>query len=558
MEAGLEMRVHDPLWMLARQWQFGEFMGEDAGSPVWAAFSGVESPIAFYLPGPIEAHQSDQVQDYSPDTPLEWLVEDERLPARDVMLANRRVAVEAGQHFLRLLGAPLAADHRSELLKDHAVAPLTAAERAEADPESVAFMDLVAGRALDGARLLAVIGDFTPKDAATVLGFKGSDNSEAAQAIGGWLTWCAQTIGSVAPKSEARSAWNPERMEYSCALAAPDRRAGGQSVLVAREYHGGRLDWFSFDMAQGAQLKRNLTAQGRSFTGATLPTGLSFRGMPANRLWEFEDAQVRFGSIEAGPTDLARILLVGFLIEYGNDFFTIPLGIETGALVRIDSLTVTNAFGDVTSATPFADKEWRLFTLSSDDAVSPNMASTLFLPPVLGQRLASPPLEQVELVRDEMANIAWAIERVVQSKAGGPLNRHEAYQARRQREAGDRQPQAGRLVYRLDTWQSSRPDFWIPLLPEQAPPGEPTARLVCYDQQGQSRGQLLSEKRGGSRLYVFAEEIPRGGAHVRRMHQYTRWYDGRLFTWIGREKRPGRGGASSGLRYDAVEIATKS
>jgi hypothetical protein len=28
---GLEARMHDPLWLLARQWQFGEFHGEDAG-----------------------------------------------------------------------------------------------------------------------------------------------------------------------------------------------------------------------------------------------------------------------------------------------------------------------------------------------------------------------------------------------------------------------------------------------------------------------------------------------------------------------------------------------
>ena len=29
-------RVFDPLWLLTRQWQTGEFQGEDAGSPVKA------------------------------------------------------------------------------------------------------------------------------------------------------------------------------------------------------------------------------------------------------------------------------------------------------------------------------------------------------------------------------------------------------------------------------------------------------------------------------------------------------------------------------------------
>src|SRR3954464_6841884 len=32
--AGLEARTADPLWLLGREWQFGEFRAEDAGSPV--------------------------------------------------------------------------------------------------------------------------------------------------------------------------------------------------------------------------------------------------------------------------------------------------------------------------------------------------------------------------------------------------------------------------------------------------------------------------------------------------------------------------------------------
>ena len=31
---GLEARIHDPLWLLGRQWQMREFAAEDAGSPV--------------------------------------------------------------------------------------------------------------------------------------------------------------------------------------------------------------------------------------------------------------------------------------------------------------------------------------------------------------------------------------------------------------------------------------------------------------------------------------------------------------------------------------------
>src|SRR5215212_1257042 len=35
-DRALKAEVRDALWMLARQWQLGEFRGEDAGSPVSA------------------------------------------------------------------------------------------------------------------------------------------------------------------------------------------------------------------------------------------------------------------------------------------------------------------------------------------------------------------------------------------------------------------------------------------------------------------------------------------------------------------------------------------
>jgi hypothetical protein len=32
--SSLDARIYDPMWLLARQWQVGEFAAEDAGSPV--------------------------------------------------------------------------------------------------------------------------------------------------------------------------------------------------------------------------------------------------------------------------------------------------------------------------------------------------------------------------------------------------------------------------------------------------------------------------------------------------------------------------------------------
>jgi hypothetical protein len=547
MNASLEMRVHDPLWMLARQWQFGEYQGEDTGSAVWADISGVEMPIQLYLPGVVNGHLAKYVQEYSPDLPLECLVETESTAVHDVIRANRRLAVEAGQHFLWLLPKALRNKYRTHLLQTHGmqrVEDLSENARAELDMDSLTFLHLMAGRALDGEQLLTTLQQSTPEQGATALAFEEPDLPVAAQAITTWLEWCEQTIGPIVLPENTRQAWNPERMEYSCALAAPLDNAGNQVVLTAVEYTGGHLDWYSFDEATGQKLQRDVTASQKGIRSATIPTALGFRGMPANRLWEFEDAQVRFGAIKAAPTDLARLLLVEFLIEYGNDFFIIPINLQAGALFNINNVTITNTFGDISTATPYADPDWRMFALSNaPGSIATLPSSTLFLPPTLGQHLASPPLEDVHLLRDEMANLAWAVEHIVESQCGKPLNRNEAYQARRQRDGGDQQPVAeGTLVYRLDTWDSSLPDYWLPLVPERPAPGQSTMQLVCYDHpQRRSRGRLLSEHAPGVKLHLFDEEIP-GWGHMSHEHSNTR--DGMAAGYSGGSvERSGRGAA---------------
>src|SRR5438105_15440392 len=48
--ASLQAALADPLWMLARQWQFNELQAEDAGSPVRAALSVLGLPVHSLLP----------------------------------------------------------------------------------------------------------------------------------------------------------------------------------------------------------------------------------------------------------------------------------------------------------------------------------------------------------------------------------------------------------------------------------------------------------------------------------------------------------------------------
>src|SRR5262245_41003505 len=68
-ERALRAEVRDPLWMLTRQWQMGEFRGDDAGSPIFAKVHVETTRLRKYQPvnGPVE--------DFNDGIPLEPQVE---------------------------------------------------------------------------------------------------------------------------------------------------------------------------------------------------------------------------------------------------------------------------------------------------------------------------------------------------------------------------------------------------------------------------------------------------------------------------------------------------
>ncbi len=98
IDAGLQARTNDPLWLLARQWQTGEFQGEDAGTPVLARLQLERSPLARFRPG-----AAGPSRPYRSDVPLETLVEREPVQRADDPRRDVRVAAEAGLYVLRLL-----------------------------------------------------------------------------------------------------------------------------------------------------------------------------------------------------------------------------------------------------------------------------------------------------------------------------------------------------------------------------------------------------------------------------------------------------------------------
>jgi hypothetical protein len=548
LEPGLQAPLADPLWLLARQWQFGELHGEDAGTPVEVRLQGRVAGLDRYLAGPLGPDAEARAVDHADlRAPLEPAIEAE--PAR---AAGGALLAEAGLHFLRLLDAADLPHLRPDYLGHYAAperilgAPVVDAARLAADLEPLA----------DAAGALAAL------PAAPAI---PEADGEAARAVAErWLAWWRSQVYEPARPS----AWDGRRMEYALAVQAD--LGDDRVVLTADEYAGGRLDWYSFDLAPGASLGAPAApVPAREIDAVTLPARASYPGMPAERLWQFEDARVFLGRAGAGPTDLARMLLVEFALAFGNDWYVTPVDLPVGSVFRLERLAVRDTFGVETVVPPSLDLEgqrWTMFSTSRPGGPE-TRREVFFLPPVLPSTLEADPLEEVALFRDEMANMVWAVERIVAGPAGEPVERarEPGRLALRQQLPGDLGD--ARLVYRMMT---PVPDHWIPFVPAPAagvPASEGAIELL--------RGAILRFRADGSSdlahprgillradpaldpaddlLRLAEEEVPRSGVVVRRLMQLARTPGGGTVLWLGRDKRSGRGEGSSGMRFDAAD-----
>ncbi len=542
---GLEARVYDPAWLLGRQWQLGELTGEDAASPALIRIHAATSRLTRYRPTADPAAKPIRL---SPDKLLEPVVE-----AETEEPADWRSAAESGAHFLTLLASmrpPPPAQLRDALVKAFVkeyTLPDPASLAPPLNPTEARALRLFRRHSLDGTRLRrAVRAAAKAAGQPVALPPKPQVDPTLADAVlevlGRWLAWY--------PRPAAQSSWQPERMEYRFAIAAPNPSGTGELVLEAPEYAVGRLDWHDLRVSSGQRLGAASDGAPKRHMHTLLPTPVTYPGMPANRWWQFEDARVWFGGAETEAGDLARMLLIEFATVYGNDWFIAPLELDTGTLTYVKALVVEDTFGRATliqptevAAAASGPKPWRMFHASGAE---PHL---FLLPPVATQTLEGAPIEKVSLQRDETANMAWAIERNVTGRLGNVIDRHEQWRARRGAEPEPELAQE-RMSYRLAT---EVPDHWIPLVPRSD--GLRSIRLdrgSIPDAHGHTHpplGRLLEPSRP---LSLFEEEVPRSGFVITRAWQISRTADGTTIAWIGRAKRPGGGEVASGLNYDQL------
>ena len=290
MDTGLQARVNDPLWLLARQWQTGEFGAEDAGTPVQARVRLERSPLSRF------AAAGAPPVPYRGEVPLEALAEREPLQVAADPRRDRRLAAEAGQMFLRMLErAGVSAATRAAFAAESAFS-LTA--DAGDDGAGAAYLALMAGRVPDGFKLYTALASGLP--ARPVV--PAADAPKVTAVRPAYRAWYEARYGA-----STGSAWVPERLEYSFAVAAP-AGAGGELVLEAAEYPGGELDWHAFDVAAGRTLGAGPGDEPAADVVRTvMPAPVRYPGIAADRWWQFEDARVNLSRVEGDPDELLRL-----------------------------------------------------------------------------------------------------------------------------------------------------------------------------------------------------------------------------------------------------------
>lgn len=485
----IEARVHDPLWFLGRQWQAGEFQGEDCGTPVSVHLKASSAALTALVPG------SGDETPIGPETVIEPLVE--REPWHKPCLRDRADAGSALVAALRDGGGDVAAAL--------AACPFSADELKAAGPE----WRLIARRIPDAELAAEALEAGTPP--------------WAGGAAADWLAWYRRNVSARAAVSES---WVAKRLEYQFGV-----KAGGVT-MPAPMHDGGPLDWFTFEGGADAVLETAHEAR-------VYAMRLRYPGMPADRYWQFEDGRVNFGAMDVQPGDLIRLCFLEFATICGNDWLVAPIDLPRGVIARMDHVSYRTTFGEEFVVPRAAD----IGRKGRFGLFSPGPDGLMMIPPGGRRAQEGPAREEVIFARDEMANLCWAIEASVEGPEGLARDRRA--------ETAMIDPilpaAAGTdLVYRLET---EVPPWWIPMVPvPEGKFGGFFLRKGSFDGTDASQGRILA----GPRFDVFDEEIPREGVRVRRVPSLIRDENGTLVRWTARRVAPAQGESASNLAYDSA------
>ena len=588
-DRALKAEVRDALWMLTKQWQLGEFEGDDAGSPVVAKLSAITHDINKYKA------DDKGVQTFDNIIPFESKVEQRPLPfntlGQDLSL-DLRLAM--GRRWFQLLRSKGILNATKQFFLDRYGFTMPDPDVKEdaticAHAEVWQHYSAVAGRMMDGARFYFDLGapvHYYDRPEFPLL--TDHDKFDEAEVL--FKAWYKDLFYQ--PEDPINDAWNPARLEYQFSISA--QTATTERVMPGVEYYQGHLDWYNTDVDITVPSLGKLPGDPpppapTKTLMSVIPAPVMFDGMPNTRWWAFEDSKTNFGYIKPDTTELAKLLMIEFGLIYANDWYLLPFKLPVGTTTKIRGLTLTNCFGEnfwIDAAGKGDNTDWTRWNMFSMKTISKRPSASdidLLLLPTVTKLQESEPMEEVLFIRDEMANMVWGVETIIPLANGWSRSGFETageYHALLQKlitdavgviapdpplKDGDEE---AKIRYEI---MNTIPENWIPFIPTHIKDDNREVQLQRAalprilegerEKEGEEykpdkirpRTSLLQYGLAAKKPYfIFEEEVPRAGIRVLHSYQRTRGSDGKVYVWYGARKTNGRGEGSSGLGFDRI------
>jgi hypothetical protein len=515
----LRAEVRDGLWMLGRQWQMGEFEGDDA-----ATLTSVR----------VHSWQTTFAGTSNTTLPLDTEVEQEAVPN------SLFLQVQAGAYFIKLLRNKNASKYLNVILAHF---PLEKNTLKEWDSEALELFTGTNGKIPDGCKILGYQSNSTQKkwsewiESGEVQATDKTILQDIHSAFRAWFERTYRQNMSPLPKPITQTAWQKESLNYKV------EKKSGDILLQCSTYEGQNLDWQHFDLVQGSI--PSLPTNQRGF----LPAPVRFKGMPHPRYWQMEEGAVNFGQLQHSATGVLTMAFAEFGLSYSNDWFYVPFSLKVNTLCRINRIEVFDNFSTSSSfiensVSPELNPLRRFTMYATQRPGSDESLGILYFPPVSTKILQGEPIESVRFLRDEMANMVWAVETRLPSNTGQGIDtkRMTSPNATNAVKANA----ANRLNYKVGTLP---PRQWVPFIPVKR-----DSRLMLqrarFPGSQPPEGILLTEHK--PTWSINEEIVTRAGIIVERKWKRTRWLNGKVVTWLGRRTSTGLGEGSAGLQWDTV------
>lgn len=333
-----------------------------------------------------------------------------------------------------------------------------------------------------------------------------------------------------------------------------------------------------------------------------------------------EDRKVFMGNSVEEPSE-ANSVVMRFATMYSNDWMLFPLKTEIGQYITIERIDVIDSFGQRHTMSGDCragnkeqlgeyEEQWQVFVNSTVGDAKRTAINGLYYAQQLAATIEGKPVEDIKILRDEIANMVWGVENIVSDGCGGTLDanlyatqletivneRNKAGEPVREpdtivfgqdsapevEKAASNQAPRAKFSYSL---QSSVPFNWIPFIPQRLATEDTKnspffmggreiilrrGKMPCYIFNGNKfdlhavrpkssimRPVVTRDKNGNvlkeEPMVIHEEAVQATGIRLTKNYQRARWIGGKTYQWLGVHKRQSRTEASSGLVFDKLK-----